>query len=111
MEANPNPSPAATEVNRQTLTKSHATEFAVAGLSSDNEEVQTFAVRYIANICFNSSASSRCPITSTFPNSGPIPFKMTPTNLPWHSFPYQLSQLREEFASKNWALPTSSRPS
>lgn len=65
---------AVTEVNRQTLTKSRATELAVAGLKHEDEDVQIFAVRYIANICFNSSASFCLSISDLYLMSGAISF-------------------------------------
>lgn len=46
------------EVNRRTLTDNGVTEAAVSLLKHPNEDVQTFAVRTLANICFDSGASS-----------------------------------------------------
>ena len=46
------------EVNRRTLTDSGVPELAVPHLTHADEEVQTYAVRVLANICFDSGQSS-----------------------------------------------------
>ena len=46
------------EVNRRVITEGGVPEVAVPLLVHADEEVQTYAVRVLANVCFDSGASS-----------------------------------------------------